>query len=93
GYEITSVSRPVMLEDFDRFDLIIAMDHQNRRDLKSLAPDAAAARKVSLMLSYAPWLDLQEVPDPYYGGAEGFGKVLDLLEEACAGLLKSLHAD
>lgn len=93
GYEITSISRPVSLKDFDHFDLIVAMDHQNLRDLKSLAPDATAGKKISLMLSYAPWLVLQEVPDPYYGGAEGFGKVLDLLEEACAGLLKSFYAD
>jgi protein-tyrosine phosphatase len=72
--------------DFDRFDLILAMDAENRRDLLALAPDHEARSKVRM---FRPG-DL-DVPDPYYGGEDGFEEVLDLVEEAARGLLDELR--
>ena len=82
--------------DFDRFDLILAMDESNRSELLAQAPDDDARAKVRLLREFdpasegAPDLD---VPDPYYGGDEGFEHVLDLVESACRGLLDALRAD
>jgi protein-tyrosine phosphatase len=72
--------------DFDRFDLILAMDAENRRDLLALAPDDEARAKVRM---FRPG-DL-DVPDPYYGGADGFDEVLDLVEEAARELLDEVR--
>jgi protein-tyrosine phosphatase len=72
--------------DFDRFDLIVAMDAENRRDLLALAPDDEARAKVRMFLAGD-----RDVPDPYYGGADGFEHVLDLVEEASALLLRELR--
>ena len=88
GYQLTHRSRPVRSSDFDDFDLIVAMDDSNYDRLRSLAPTLEARDKVVRMMDYArlhPYYD--SVPDPYYEGAEGFELVLDLLEDACAGLL------
>ena len=81
-------------EDFDRFDLILAMDESNRRDLLAQAPDEDARAKVRLLREFdpdsegAPDLD---VPDPYYGGEEGFEHVLDLVDAATRGLVHRLR--
>jgi len=91
GYELDSISRPVVPEDFARFDHIVAMDHQNLADLLSLLPDPAFHSKLSLLLDEAPELNRREVPDPYYGGAAGFEEVLDLVETACDRLLERLE--
>jgi low molecular weight protein-tyrosine phosphatase len=72
--------------DFERFDLILAMDAENRRDLLALAPDDEARRKVRM---FRPG-DL-DVPDPYYGGDDGFEEVLDLVEDAARELLDELR--
>ena len=94
GFEMQSVARQVAAEDFDAFDLLVAMDRDNLRNLRRLAPDAEAARKARLLREFdpasagAPDLD---VPDPYYGGDDGFEHVLDLVEAACAGLLAELR--
>ena len=72
--------------DFDRFDLILAMDADNRRDLLALAPDDEARRKVRMFLPGD-----RDVPDPYYGGPDGFDHVLDLVEDAAARLLDELR--
>ena len=72
--------------DFERFDLIVAMDSENRRDLLALAPDDAARRKVRMLRAG----DL-DVPDPYYGGEDGFERVLDLVEEAARQLLDEIR--
>ena len=73
-------------EDFDRFDLIVAMDAENRRDLLALAPDDEASSKVRMFLPGD-----RDVPDPYYGGDDGFERVLDLAEEASRLLLDELR--
>jgi protein-tyrosine phosphatase len=72
--------------DFDRFDLILAMDAENRRDLLALAPDDEARAKVRLLRA-----DGLDVPDPYYGGDDGFEEVLDLVEEAARELVAELR--
>jgi protein-tyrosine phosphatase len=80
-------SRKVVPEDFDRFDLIVAMDTQNLRDLKAIQPPESKARLVKL-LAYAPELGISDVPDPYY--EDNFPEVLDMIEQACGRLLESL---
>lgn len=83
-------SRPVELEDFSRFDLVLAMDSDNLDALKRRCPPDLQDR-LGLMMGYAPQLQRAEVPDPYYGPADGFDRVLDLLEPACDGLLIELQ--
>jgi protein-tyrosine phosphatase len=81
--------------DFERFDLVLAMDEANRRDLLEAAPDAAARAKVRMLREFDPDSsdgDL-DVPDPYFGGEQGFEHVLDLIEAATRGLLDELRAD
>ena len=92
GYELTHRSRPVRTEDFFHFDLIIGMDDRNIEDLKERAPSVEAERKIHRMTEFCTrYTEADYVPDPYYGGAEGFEYVLDLLEDACAGLLEQLR--
>ncbi|GLU19228.1 hypothetical protein SLE2022_354890 [Rubroshorea leprosula] len=105
GIEITSVSRPIRPSDFRDFDVILAMDKQNRGissigyigafnrwKFRETLPDDAH-KKFRLMCSYCKKHDETEVPDPYYGGPQGFEKVLDLLEDACESLLDSILAE
>lgn len=101
GVEITSISRPIRPSDFRDFDLILAMDRQNKDDIlgalerwkfKETLP-ADAHKKVKLMCSYCKKHSESEVPDPYYGGPQGFEKVLDLLEDACESLLDNIVAE
>ena len=84
-------ARIVERDDFDRFDLLLAMDEQNYRHLLGMAPMERRDR-VRLFLEFAPALERREVPDPYYGGPTGFEDVLDLVEEAARGLLAELTA-
>ena len=95
GIGLEGAARQVTPEDFRDFDLLIAMDRSNLRDLLAVAPDEDAADKVRLLREFdptsagAPDLD---VPDPYYGGDRGFETVLDMVEAACRGLLDDLRA-
>ncbi len=79
-------ARQVEVDDFHNFDLVLAMDEQNLHALRQFRPDNARA-ELKLFLELAPSLDVREVPDPYYGGANGFEHVLDLIEQASEGLL------
>ena len=88
GYVLDSISRPVRQWDFHDFDLIIGMDDQNITDLKRMAPDLESVAKIHQMNEFSRNKLYDHVPDPYYSGAEGFELVLDLLEDACAGLLE-----
>jgi protein-tyrosine phosphatase len=93
-YNLTSISRPVNpKKDFDRFDLIIGMDRLNTRDLKAMARNDTDRRKIHLMTDFSKNKDYDSVPDPYYGGASGFELVLDILEDACSGLLEKLQQE
>jgi protein-tyrosine phosphatase len=93
--ELDGAARQVTTEDFERFDLVLAMDRENARELLARAPDDAARAKVRLLREFDPAAvaagDL-DVPDPYYGGPHGFERVLDLVEAASRGLLDELRA-
>jgi protein-tyrosine phosphatase len=92
GYDLSALrARVVEPGDFERFDLILAMDRENLRVLRRRAP-AAAHERLRLLLEFAASADAPEdVPDPYYGGANGFEEVLDLVEGAARGLLAHLR--
>ena len=87
GYNLTSRSRLVTGADFEQFDLIIGMDDDNIRNLKRIAPNPELQRKICRMTDFCRTYFADCVPDPYYGGASGFELVLDLLEDACDGLI------
>jgi len=89
GLEVDSIARPVVDSDFDRFDLIIAMDRGHRRELSARAGAGPAAR-IRMMREFDAGADSPDVPDPYYGGEDGFEAMYAILTPACAGLLESL---
>jgi protein-tyrosine phosphatase len=95
GIEMTGAARQVRHTDFGDFDLLVAMDRTNRDVLRDLAPDDGARARVRLLREFDPVSaaagDL-DVPDPYFGGADGFDRVLDLVDAACRGLLDELRA-
>ena len=91
GYDLSTLrARIVEPGDFERFDLILAMDHENLEVLRRRAPRDARER-LRLFLEFAPAGGPAEVPDPYYGGPNGFEEVLDLVEAATRGLLTHLR--
>jgi len=90
GYNLTSIARQIKYSDFEKFDFIIAMDSDNYRDILALDSEKKYRDKISMMMDYATKHNDSDVPDPYYGGAEGFEYVLDLLEDACSGLLNHI---
>ena len=87
GYQLTHRSRPVNTDDFLEFDLIIGMDNRNVDELRHRAPSVETMQKVHQLTEFSRNRLYDYVPDPYYSGAEGFELVLDLLEDACQGLL------
>jgi low molecular weight protein-tyrosine phosphatase len=90
GIDLSALrARMVRASDFDDFDLILAMDEQNLRELRRRAP-AHRHERIRLMMEYGADASLRAVPDPYYGGPQGFEQVLDLLEEASEGLLQAM---
>src|SRR5499427_2559227 len=91
GYDLSALrARMVEAGDFERFDLILAMDRDNLRALRRHAP-AHAHERLRLFLEFAPDAAPEDVPDPYYGGLNGFEEVLDLVEAATRGLLAHLR--
>lgn len=90
GYHLTHRSRRITLEDFELFDLILVMDDNNMDALQRMVLDIESARKVERMTDYCRQLNTDHVPDPYYGGSKGFENVMDILEDACAGLLQEV---
>lgn len=92
GYDLTTLrARTVTRADFARFDLILAMDAANLARLQQDCP-ANQAHKLKLLMEYAPTRGVREVPDPYYGDADGFERVLDLVEDAARGLIAEVRA-
>ena len=90
GYDLSALrARQLEPADFERFDWVLFMDERNRRDAASFLP-AAPHAQLALLLEFAPGLGRREVPDPYYGGPQGFEDVLDLAEAAARGLLLQL---
>jgi protein-tyrosine phosphatase len=95
GITLEGVARKVGEEDFERFDLILAMDGSNLHDLRQVAPDEPSRQKVRLLREFDPasagLADL-DVPDPYYDSERGFEIVLDQIQAACRGLLEWVRA-
>lgn len=88
GYDLSLLrARQVSVEDFSRFDLVLAMDHSNLRDLKGLRRNCSEPDLFLRRYGLVP----EEVPDPYYGGEEGFEEVLNLIEQACDGLVAEIR--
>ncbi len=93
GLVFRGQARQFIRADFDEFDLILAMDRDNYRNIRRLDPTGQHQAKVKLMCEFCTQSVLQEVPDPYYDGPAGFETVLDLLFDACGGLLKTYVRD
>lgn len=92
GIDLTGLrARTVAETDFERFDLIVAMDRLNRETLFDRSPEEYRDR-IRLLMEFSASSEIVDVPDPYYGGAVGFERVLDLVEEAAAGLLEEVMA-
>ncbi len=95
GIVLDGRARQVQREDFDEFDLLLAMDSSNMRELRQLAPGREERAKVRLLREFDPasaGSDELDVPDPYYGAADGFDEVFDLVHAACDGLLAQIRA-
>lgn len=90
GMEFTGKARQFTASDLEKFDLILAMDRDNYWDILSLDPHSKYRDKVKMICDFCRYHNVKEVPDPYYGGPEGFNYVIDLLMDACEGLLESL---
>jgi protein-tyrosine phosphatase len=93
GYNLEGTSRPFLLEDFKKFDLIIAMDNEIHNSLIGMDRKNQFISKIFKMTDFSNQKDFDEVPDPYYLKGDGFELVLDIIEEACKGLLKKLKND
>jgi protein-tyrosine phosphatase len=92
GYDLSGLrARQLCDADFEHFDLLLAMDEENLKDMRAVAP-ARAHDRTRLFLSYSPELNVKAVPDPYYGGPEGFETVLDLAEHGCRALFLAIAA-
>lgn len=92
GVEISGASRQVQMEDFDEFDLLVAMDADNAAHLRAIAPSPEAAARVVMLRAYDPETPHgPDVPDPYYGGDDGFADVFELVEASCQGLIDELR--
>lgn len=90
GYKFDSLSRKFVSRDFDEFDIILAMDDSNYHNIMRMAPDLESEKKVHRMVEFSRKYNHDHIPDPYYSGADGFELVLDLLEDACEGLLEEI---
>ena len=91
GYALDRRAQQFTRRFFDRFDYVLVADDDNRAHLARLAPDEAAANKIHMLRDFDPASPKgSDVPDPYYGGPEGFELVIDVCEAACAGLLEHL---
>jgi protein-tyrosine phosphatase len=88
GIKLCGQARQFQKSDFQDFDLILAMDKDNYQDILLLDYSRQYEQKVRLMCDFCSRHTLKEVPDPYYGGSEGFNQVIDLLVDACEGLLE-----
>ena len=91
GITLSGAARQFEAADFERFDLILAMDKDNYRDILRLDRDGGYGDRVQLMCSFCQHHSDEEVPDPYYGGEAGFDYVIDLLKDACQGLLEHVR--
>lgn len=93
GIELTSIARQIKPRDLKTFDYIIGMDDSNIQNIKRLDSSGKYADKIYSMVGFCSDGSYSEVPDPYFGGAAGFELVLDILDDACNGLLKKVRED
>lgn len=93
GIELVGRARQFTKADFEEFDLILAMDQENYEEICALDRAQKYRHKVRLICDFCIRHTLREVPDPYYGGEEGFNEVIDLLQDACEGLLNHLKQE
>jgi protein-tyrosine phosphatase len=92
GFDLSDLrARQAAARDFEEYDYVLAMDRENHEILASLCP-AGYEERLSLFLAYAPDLGIEEVPDPYWGGEQGFEQVFDMLEAASLGLLEEIRS-
>ena len=92
GIKLLGQARQLQKLDFQDFDMILAMDQENYDNILALDSTGQYHHKVYLMCGFCSRHTLKEVPDPYYGGVEGFNQVIDLLVDACEGLLQHVRA-
>ena len=93
GIKLLGQARQLQKLDFQNFDMILAMDQENYDNILALDSTGQYHHKVYLMCGFCSRHTLKEVPDPYYGGVEGFNQVIDLLVDACEGLLQHVRAE
>lgn len=92
GIDISDLrARQLRATDFEEFDLLLAMDASNLRNMRQVATSHELAKKACLMMDYAPAHPLREVPDPYFGGDEGFVEVYEMLTVACRNLIEDVR--
>ena len=93
GYDLPSRARKIHpASDFPYYNLILVMDDRNYQDVRALDSSREYASKIRRMTDFCERMKENEIPDPYYGGDEGFELVIDILEDACAGLMERLKA-
>jgi protein-tyrosine phosphatase len=93
GFDLSDLrARQAVSADFDAFDYLLAMDRDNYMCLKAICPPGEE-HKLHLFMDFAPQLSIKEVPDPYYGGDQGFEQVFDMVEAASLGLLSHIRAN
>ncbi len=90
GYDVDGRSRPLCAADLKNFDLLLTMDEENLADTLLLDPDEKFHEKIKPFVEFLSRTNAPRIPDPYYGGDEGFTHVINLLEDGCAGLLKKI---
>jgi len=91
GIKLQGQARQIQPSDLQEFDLILAMDLDNYHNILAIDPSGQYHHKIRLMCDFCGSYNLKEVPDPYYGGSDGFDHVIDLLTDACTGLLKYVN--
>lgn len=90
GYQVDSIARPILERDFEQFDMILAMTNEITAELKLYAPNETIAQKIQNFCDYCEYHSEDDVPDPFQGDEEEFEFVLDMIEDACRGLLKAV---
>jgi len=93
GYKLTSRARRLNRADYKKFDYLIAMDYSNYQDILRLDRGGGCREKVHMMNDFSTAHKGTDVPDPWYGGADGFEEVLDMLEDSCRGFLEELKGE
>lgn len=90
GYQITSRSRPLVYNDFYEYDYLIGMDMSNKDAMVERCPEANLLSKISILTDWHPALQRDHIPDPYYGGTQGFEEVLDLVEDCIPHVIRQI---